>query len=319
MKLTGYICILCMFVIGCSTHDSPFKRHALVYGVSQYEYSLFELPYSASDADSVAYMLDKWGYEVTARTDSVVTPQRIKEDIAQLSAVMSDNDMCLFFFSGHGIARDALSHLDVAPENINFSYAFLANSTSPVTSLEGYLKSGTVSKKILVNELKRLPTRNITMILDMCYAGGFIHKTPDYNADHSAEYIRKQKPRKNTSSILTQTWRTFWDASYNGEYDSRFAPLVLGASGSKEISWDGFFGQSVFTYFFLRAPCYGDFDENGRVTLIETYAFIRAAMQRYWNKEEVDSAWNFIPHLSGGGVDVVLFDDASTTFNPLQP
>ncbi|KMQ49392.1 hypothetical protein CHISP_3698 [Chitinispirillum alkaliphilum] len=84
--------------------------------------------------------------------------------------------------------------------------------------------------------------------------------------------------------------------------------IVMSASGKGEVAWDGFFGQSVFSYFLHKAPMYADYNSDGLITAFETYRFIYDSIEQYWNSEEKDKEWNFLPHISTKPYDIVLFD-----------
>ena len=81
-------------------------------------------------------------------------------------------------------------------------------------------------------------------------------------------------------------------------------PIILSAAGSAELSWEsGIYGHGIFTYYLLESAESGDKDMDGNVTVSEAYAYAESAIQSEWNPRHTA----FLPHLSAGSRDIVLF------------
>jgi hypothetical protein len=62
----------------------------------------------------------------------------------------------------------------------------------------------------------------------------------------------------------------------------------------------------------------GDLNNDGSVTLLESYNYVYKAYQKYWNSLEFDKDWNFLPHISGSAVDIMIFDKEITIDNYIK-
>jgi hypothetical protein len=94
--------LLVMLAAGCVL-DAPYSKFAIVYGISDYE-TINDLQYADDDAIDMAEMLTRQGYDVRwLRTDSAATKTQLLSDIDNVRlAGAKEEDLFLFFFSGHG-------------------------------------------------------------------------------------------------------------------------------------------------------------------------------------------------------------------------
>ena len=154
--------------------------------------------------------------------------------------------------------------------------------------------------------LSDIKTKKTVTIIDACYSGGFIPQTSiiDILPDTYT----------GTNDTLPSSFRIFKEAltyyknNFHTRAFKRHRGLVITASGKSEVACDGFFGQSVFTYFLLKTPLYADYNSDGLITAFEVYRFIYDSIEHYWNSEEKDKEWNFLPRISTQPYDIVLFD-----------
>jgi hypothetical protein len=91
--------------------------------------------------------------------------------------------------------------------------------------------------------------------------------------------------------------------------------LALSAAGSEEVSWESSdfgLGHGVFTNYLLEAADLGDADGDGYVTVNEAYTYAKKQIRKNWNIDYLSSfyrdEWDFLPHISGGAGDLVLYD-----------
>ena len=120
--------------------------------------------------------------------------------------------------------------------------------------------------------------------------------------------------------------------------------LTITAAGADEYSYDDSeHGHGAFTYYLLKAATAGDSDRDGYVTATEAYAYAKKGIEKVWNTQTEESlsywcdyvewymqyyydetvhcsSWNdvlyylkhlpdFMPHISGGTGDLVLYDN----------
>jgi hypothetical protein len=107
--------------------------------------------------------------------------------------------------------------------------------------------------------------------------------------------------------------------SKNAGQNGQPGPIVISAAGSEESAWEStssyFEGHAVFTYFLFEAAAKGDSNGDGFVTASEAYSYTADAIRFIWNtavqdmyNAEAGMYPDFMPHISGGARDLVLFE-----------
>jgi hypothetical protein len=306
MKKLLSICFLLAF-FACS-REEPAK-YALVYGISDYPYIGIDLPYSAADARSVALLLQSFGYIVTLRVDSAASLQNLTADFASLSSTIGNDDLFLFYFSGHGVSSQTMR--DFGDSTVPSGYfSFLLHHPFTYNNLLEYVDSNGVTSSRLSSLLASLSTGIKVSIFDACYSGQLLPAA--VIIDHTpSDYVGDTIQDSSYYSIFREAAHIYKEGLFDGPVDLSNG-IIITSSGSSEIAWDGFFGHSVFSYFFLKSAELGDIDGDGRITTLESYAFARAAMIKYWNTSNQTADWNFLPHITGGAADIVLFEHTAT-------
>ncbi|GHT52459.1 hypothetical protein AGMMS49982_12750 [Bacteroidia bacterium] len=297
---TIILVILSLLMCSCSINE-PVK-YAIVYGVSEYPYPGLELPYSANDAVSVSRLLEHLGYEVILRTDDEASMQNIEKDFATLSRMIDDNDLFLFYFSGHGLSKQTMLELNDSIVGDDY-FSMLLYHEFAYSNLSQYINANTLSNQKLNQLFNTLPDGLKMGVIDACYSGhlinnqGIVDYTPD---DYDGSVIRDN----DFSTIVGDAIGNYNSLKNKG---SNTGYMLLTSSGSNEVSWDGFFSHSVFTYFFLMSAEQGDLNKDGVITALESYCYAYAACQKYWNTPTQDAVWNFLPKITGGAEDLIIF------------
>jgi hypothetical protein len=308
-------CAVIVALTSC-TFDAPkitAPRYALVYGVSTYQ-SMYQeatnyypyvitnpqpasfnnLSYSDDDAKSISDLLTSQGWTVMTRTkgsvgDSVNQPTRdqMKNDLSDLASTMNSDSTVLVYFSGHGTMNNGLAYI--------VPYQGISDSTSPIIDY-----SKCISPSDLSSMLSLLPTKNIIVLADTCYSGGFVSSGSSIDASPQnfssmPTYSAFGTAMANFGSLLVA------NASASGAK----TPIVVSAAGSIEQSFEtSSLSHGVFTYYLLEAAAKGDKDGDGIVTTTEAYSYASEAI-----KSKYDSAYgvSFLPHISGDTRDLALF------------
>jgi Caspase domain len=281
-------------------------RYALVYGILNYPHTT--LKYTVKDSDAMNALLTGQGWAVQESTDSVVTKDKIKNDIISLSSVAPDATI-LIYYSGHGTYVDSSWNSGGYPYFPTHSGAYICPYDSVNTN--GLIDSTTIAYLIsapeLVTWLKQAGTKNVIVILDSCFSGGFV--SPGSAIDASPQDYSSMPYFSAFSTALSNFGNLLVaNASASGEK----TPIVLSAAGTNESSYDGDSGMQhgVFTYFLLDAAINGDADGDGFITTTEAYEYTSKRIQE-WGINQVLTGYPvgnpFLPHLSGGTRDLVLF------------
>ena len=311
--------LLVVFAVSCAQPVAVPARYALVYGVSRYvagpEGEGPNLTYSDDDARGMGEQLLADGYAVTVRVDEQATRDNIVLDLQSVASMAQTRDLLLVYFSGHG---GVLSDFGLGPAD-TAGYPSEARWILPYGSIDPayagpYLRpvdirlSEAISSAELQAMVEPVPCAAKVVIIDACNSGGFIAGgaevdalPPDYrngvSIDRAAVFARA------LSAYLRYTPAGSGDGLPPSE------ALVVAAAGADEPSYEyAPLGHGVFTYFLLEAATRGDLDGDGYVTVMEAYAYAAAGIQEYWNAAfGTQPQLQFLPHVSGGPVDFVLF------------
>jgi uncharacterized caspase-like protein len=244
----------------------------------------------------MATTLSNQGWTVTEKTDSDATYENISAGIGGLSAISSDSTV-LLYYSGHGTYNGntvyILPYNSIVASNVGSSYE---------TASLDYSK--TISPSTLSTLLASLPTKNVIIIFDSCYSGGFVDSGSAIDASPSS-YASYQGQSYSAFSTALANFGSL--LASNAQASDAKTPIVLSAAGSQEESVEtSAIGHGVFTYYLLQSATKGDSNGDGYVTMTEAYAYT-AKYVTVWDANEGSSA--FLPHLSGGTRDLVLFTD----------
>jgi uncharacterized caspase-like protein len=297
---------LALVASSCSSGGGVIApRYALVYGVKEYLYR--PLTYTVLDAQGVASTAIGKGWNasnVIEREDAAVTKSQIRSDILSLANVSADSTV-LVYFSGHGTFADQ-SWGNLYP-TYSGGYVVPFDAVN-AAGLGPATVNNLISPGDLVSWLSQIGTKNVIVILDCCNSGAFVSPGGAIDAspqDYSGmpAFSAFSTAFSNFGSLLTA------NATASGE----MAPIVIAAAGTDESSYDGTTAMQhgVFTYFLLQGATNGDSNGDGLVTTTEAFAYAQKAIVAWGSSlTNADYALGylpFLPHISGGTRDLVLF------------
>jgi uncharacterized caspase-like protein len=259
------------------------------------------LTYTDNDALDLASSLASHGWTVetgisnldAGNDGSDVTRSAIEADIAALAGY---DGLVLFYYSGHGSIYGG--------EAVIIPFGTIDTPADWITVSD------------LFAMFKSAGLRNVVVILDSCFSGGFVDEGATVDA------IPPIFEPGTYSGDISYTWFvTALGDSIAGylSYSSDSNYVVISASGSRELSWEsGTYGHGIFTYLVLRAAS-GDADQDndGYVTTTELYAYCQINFGQTWNNSnddyEVEVFINeyqnadYLPHLSGTAREYALW------------
>lgn len=290
--------VMGILLSGCSATSAPIStpanRYALVIGVQDYPGTSNDLSYPDDDANDMAVILAAQGWTVSyTLVNSVATYAAIKTDIAALST--DTGATILVYYSGHGSINDSTSTPYIIPYD------------GLTTSGTGYDLTKWITPATLTGWLGAVPAKNRLLILDSCYSGGF--SLSNSSVDTSpADYSKLNGDTSDTGLLAAalSKFSTLVSANLSAYGDSEV--LTLAASGSDEYSYDdATHGNGAFTYYLLKAAASADTDSDGYVTVSEAYAYTKAQIKANWDALYGAYDKDFLPHISGGTGDLVLY------------
>jgi len=280
----------------------PYDKYAIVYGVADYAGTVNDLDYPDDDAVDLAAMLDGQGYNVLAwtRIDSAANKLNLLADIAAVAAAAKEQDLFVFYYSGHG-GQDLTASESGSSDGPN-EWIYLYNS------IPGPIYSETFSDDQLAAALAPIAARKKVIIIDACNSGGFIGN--ELEADGEPASLLD-----GSDSVVELAARAI---SLYANFDGSSADIppweaiVLSAAGEREFSYEAGppypYEHGVFTYYLLAAETEGDRDHDGWVTVTEAFAYAKKMIYQDWNYGYGFPSYVFSPHVSGGPVDYVLFE-----------
>ena len=310
--------LLSLATTACKLNPTPPNRYALVYGVGKYDNVGFSnLGSTVDDAESVAQVLENKGYTVHLRLDEgtdsnnkAATIAQFKDDIQNIASGLGKNDLLIIYFSGHGGQG---IYLPSSGDEDHFSEPndeFIVFYPKSGEAYSDYIFSDTD----FYSEIKQVPAKKKVVLLDSCNSGGFIGQEYSFDA-LSPEYVTTDEYRDN---IFGSTLNSFFNPK-TGDIPPTDA-IVITAAGETEVSWEAG-GHGFLTHGFLHAVKYGDYDNNNYIDTGELYRYTRHFIESYWNQqwENIEyeningeiyyrSDLQFMPHISGGPVDYILFE-----------
>ena len=299
---------LLVILAGCSLNYPQPKRYAIVYGVSIYQTGWSNnLTYPDIDAIAMRDMMVAQGFdEVKMRISTDLLAERpskanLQADIASLAAKVGPNDLVLFYYSGHG---GQFAYQGAEREWI-FPYGSVDVGPTFYTVL-----SNSIYDSELGAMLDVLPTKRRVVILDSCNSGGFMGSGLEADTVPPALYQHTALAGKVTPATIIQAIQNYAAISSAGAGGiSPYKALVIAAAGADESSYeDGApYNHGIATYYLLQAPASGDLNGDGVVTVVETFALMKAGIDQTWNSRYTASGYVFSPHVSGGPIDLALF------------
>jgi len=286
--------VSCSFV--AQGAESRPKGTAFVFGVS--EYKAHKLTFPDDDAVSLSALLNRRGWISKAVVNSNATKAAIKNAIEVAAANLDSSSSFLFYFSGHGEGGKDKEACIIPYDGIKGKADLATENWISASELKAWTA--------------KLPTKNVIVILDTCYSGGFIETGASLdlapqNYGKLDDGIAPSFPLESLGYFNELLARSLASKDQEG-------PLHLSAAGSDELSFEAdTWSHGVFTYFLLEAAEDGDEDGDGKVSALEAFAYAKRRLADAWNKKRADWLYegrymDYLPRASGGFRDLVLYE-----------
>ncbi len=322
----GVAVVVLAVMSACGGRPGLVPGYAIVYGVSRYAH-ISSLSQPDDDASAVASLLRRHGYTLIGdgpRLDEEATKENLVEDFRAAAALAGPDSSFFFYFAGHGYGggmeayygdppfsqewADYLDSLEVTGaasgrEGVP-SFLFL-HEADPFSDVPLTIRESVRSEE-LASLLADIRSRQQIVVIDACHSGGFIgadgsHDTVPSSYTGSGDGI---SPTDALNAATLYLNHGALDLGSTGREAS-----VIAASGAHEFSYEGDWAglpNGVFTHYFLQTPAKADRNHDGYITVSEAYAYASAAIASQINHRLSGDA-RFLPRVSGGAVDFVLF------------
>jgi uncharacterized caspase-like protein len=232
------------------------------------------LQYAVNDGQNMAQVLqqdDCCGFELfrPPLLGDQATTSQVRDAVLDLAEHLQDDDLALFYFSGHAEAMLVEDDLDdVYLVTHDFNAARVKRDKDAYLSLRWL-------RRILFEHDK---ASNILLILDCCYAGKFSDSAPDHYLDDLQQRLRYYFAEPNSQS-----------PSHRGV---RLALTATGASTAKEQHGHGLLTGHILAA--LRGQD-GAVNEQGQVTFTSLFDYLDPMMSSDQR-----------PHFFGSGGGLIL-------------
>ncbi len=247
---------------------------AVIIGINEYRNRIPRLKTAVNDAHTLADLLrEKYKYEVLLLLDKEVTRDRLGDLLTAFkqgripwtrrkTVKVGSDDRVLFYFAGHGIARDGLDSKDGPAGYILPQDAQREDDRSFVPMQE------------LHDALIALPCRHLLAILDCCFAGAF--RWSGYTRD----VVRSQR-------VYAERYDRFINSSArqviaSAAHDEKALDFIsqLGDRGAAAG------GHSPFAELLFKGLYqYADFTEDNLITATELYLYLYTKLAEKTEKQ----------------------------------
>ncbi|MEH2056820.1 MAG: caspase family protein [Nostoc sp.] len=286
---------------------NKFRRNfAIIIGINNYENGIRELETAVPDALKLAQIIQEQHqslkqqyqsqnkYEVKLILDKRATLNQLKQLIADLkqgqipldseTITVTKDDRVLFYFAGHGIAKDALEEQEGPVGYLIPQDATLEDSSTHLPMQE------------LHNALTKLPCRHMLAILDCCFAGAFRWASLNREILPKVTVYKERYDR----FISDAAWQVITSAA-----DDQKALDSLGVGVRGEVK-EGNEVHSPFAKALFDAlrgtDKKADSDDDGIVTATELYFYLRNKVEvvtEEYFKRQTPGLWPLKKHDKG--------------------
>jgi hypothetical protein len=256
------------------TGDGVTNYYAVICGVSTYKEVRPNLHYCDNDAQDLRNALLKssnWtSSNITVLVNSAATYSAIYNAILDMADKSDDDDVCLFFFSGHG-TKDPYHEYICPYDSYSDSY------------------DNDIRDDDFGNWIAMLPTNKYLILLDTCFSGGLIrskalNEEPNVwikgiNKISSSSNIGATNVIKNGDGFVAHLFPKIGakDLSDNGR------GVVITACKDTEYSWEtGDLQNGLFTYYLVEGlNVLADSDRNNKISAQECFNYLAPRVEAY--------------------------------------
>jgi len=240
----------------------PFARSiAVVIGIDHYANGIPELRTAVNDARRLGQLLGAdHGYDVIAILDADATQERLARLLTkELPGTVTPDDRVLFYFAGHGVARDS----DEGPNG------YLLPADARRGDDTSYLHMPLVHDALLA-----LTCRHLFVVLDACFSGAFRWSGTRSAFEDDVEVVHQERYDR---FVKDAAWQVLTSASQD---EKAIDQLSTGALGSRK----GVDGHSPFALaLFAGIAGAGDLvprdKGDGLVTVTELALYVTDVLQ----------------------------------------
>ncbi|MEM6501756.1 MAG: caspase family protein [Cyanobacteria bacterium P01_C01_bin.89] len=268
------------------------RNFAIIIGVNAYENGIPPLETAVNDAQAIGELLTKqYGYQVLYLLDTNATNAKILDCLSQLksgsltleeeSIVLQEADQVLFYFAGHGVARDTLDGSG-AGSPAGFILPQDANINQVDSGQNGQGRADSfIAMQLVHDALVDLPCRHLLLILDCCFAGTFRWAGTTRSVRRSQQIYKERFKR-----FLNGTAREVITSAAHDE-KALDSAIPLGnrfqvADGSRHSP----FAERLLTVLSGQEKVYRDLYADGIITANELFVYLNNTLADLTDKQK---------------------------------
>jgi hypothetical protein len=270
-------------------------RYALIVGVGQFkndDSGQWQLRYAVEDAEAVYHYLSdpQLGNfpfsHITKLTDQQATRQAILNALADLEQRAQQDDLVVVYFSTHGTQPDMFDYVHIATYDIDLLFRNKKElSPREVVLRQQALWDSSIPRQRLHDFFRKVQSKRVLMILDVCYSGDVFTPIPGFRPTGSEILAQREEHyatglsaeqlvdilgakdlmvvednTDRTSSHSTPTFQPLDSITVNipkvsSDPAKSWGRVILSASDKDERSWEPDLSSSTpnsyFTYYLL--------------------------------------------------------------------
>lgn len=282
--------------------DGVTRYWAILIGIADYQ-SIEDLTYADQDAISVYNLLlqdSRWNQSrMSLLTNSLASKSAIESAISGMAKNCDDDDVFLFFFSGHG--GQAAQDFSPSDEADGMDEYIACWDSSP------YDYDHDLIDDQLGDMLGQIKGKKVVM-LDACHGGGHLK-----SISKTADSLKKPERRKvkftsktfeHSTGIASKAdgFTADLKASQSKDANDKSNIIILTASDDDENSYESpEFDHGEFTYFLLLALKSNDVNGNDSVSAEEAFAYLNPALKNHTKSEVTPQIYDSV----SGEIDLV--------------
>ena len=286
--ILGLLISICIFVAAqpVLAGDGISRYWGVFVGISDYQ-TQNDLDFGANDATSIYNLLlhdSRWdASRMTLLRNSQASRAGIENAITAMASLSDDDDINLFFFSGHGGQANG----DFIPsDELDAKDEYLACWDSNNFDYNGDLIDDDMG------EILGLIRGTTIVILDACFSGGHIKATSSKSLSEKIQMSQNikfiTKPFEQLSGITRKGDGFASDlvkrVSALKDADDLLDIIVLTSSDDDERSYESIeLQQGIFTYFLMLGLKANDVNNNGHVSAEESFEYLQPEIKDYTN------------------------------------
>lgn len=247
---------------------APANLYLLVIGVNEYKNPKYELNYAVADATSFKTEMEKGSINIFGRVetilmqDATVTRSSVLEKFTELKAKVRQEDVFIFFYSGHGVMiEDKSSQFYIIPYDVTQLY-----------NTNAEMQKVAIQASELQTFSKDLKAQKQLFVFDACQSGGMLESIASRGAAEERAIAQ-----------LARSTGTYWIASCGSQqFAAEFKTL----------------GHGLFTYTVLKGLQGGaDGNNDKKITAEELSVYVKNKlpefMERYKGKAQYPTTFGY--------------------------